>query len=41
MVEFNTNKLRELCADFIELDDEPYSSDLVRENLFKYLRGEK
>ena len=29
------------AEDFIELDDEPYSSDLVRENLFKYLRGEK
>ena len=26
--------------DFIELDDEPYSSDLVRKRLFEYLRGE-
>ena len=25
---------------YIELDDEPYSSDLVRKNLFKILRGE-
>ncbi len=25
---------------FLELEDEPYSSDLVRENLFRYLRGE-
>ncbi len=29
------------AEDFIELDDEPYSSDLVRANLFKYLKGEK
>ncbi len=29
------------AADYIELEDEPYSSDLVRANLFKYLRGEK
>ena len=29
------------AEDYIELDDEPYSSDLVRANLFKYLRGEK
>ncbi len=29
------------AADYIELDDEPYSGDLVRANLFKYLRGEK
>ncbi len=28
------------AEDFIELDDEPYSSDLVRANLFKYLRGD-
>lgn len=29
------------AADFIELDDEPYSSDLVRKRLFEYLRGQK
>lgn len=29
------------AEDFIELDDEPYSSDLVRKRLFEYLRGEK
>ena len=27
--------------DFIEIDDEPYSSDLVRKRLFEYLRCEK
>lgn len=26
---------------FLELEDEPYSSDLVRKNLFRLLRGEK
>ena len=26
---------------FFELDDEPYSSALVRKNLFKFLRGQK
>ncbi len=29
------------AEDSIELDDEPYSSDFVRAQLFKYLRGEK
>ena len=28
-------------AAYFELEDEPYSSDLVRHNLFKLLRGEK
>lgn len=27
--------------DYIELDDEPYSGDLVRKKLFEYLRGDK
>ncbi len=29
------------AEDYIELDDEPYSSELVRKRLFEYLRGEK
>lgn len=29
------------AEDYIEICDEPYSSDLVRKNLFKYLRGER
>lgn len=29
------------AEDYIEIQDEPYSSDLVRKNLFKYLRGER
>lgn len=29
------------AEDFIELDDEPYSSELVRKKLFEYLRREK
>lgn len=29
------------AEDFIELDDEPYSSDLVRKRLFEYLRRSK
>ncbi len=29
------------AEDYIELEDEPYSSELVRANLFKYLRGEE
>ncbi len=29
------------AENYIEIDDEPYSSDLVRHNLFKLLRGEK
>ena len=29
------------AKDFIELDDEPYSSDLVRKRLFEYLRRKK
>ncbi len=29
------------AQDFIELDDEPYSGDLVRKRLFEYLRGEE
>lgn len=29
------------AQDFIELDDEPYSSDLVRKKLFEYLRRKK
>ncbi len=29
------------AEDFIELDDEPYSSDLVRKRLFEYLRGKE
>ena len=29
------------AEDYIEIQDEPYSSALVRKNLFKYLRGER
>ena len=29
------------AENFIELDDEPYSSDLVRKRLFEYLRGKE
>jgi len=29
------------AGDYIELDDEPYSGDLVRKRLFEYLRSEK
>ena len=29
------------AEDYIELDDEPYSSDLVRKKLFEYLRGKE
>ncbi|MBO7217089.1 MAG: PHP domain-containing protein [Clostridia bacterium] len=29
------------AEDYIDIDDEPYSSELVRKRLFRYLRGEK